>query len=240
MEADLTRDLRARRIEGLVSADHYDEGQMIVRQGQTIDRKILAALSLLKEKTAVAPAQTPANAPAAGVAGSQMRWLGIALGGIFVMLLALFWLVARRRPDTLLPARIEDASPELSGDHWRQRALLAEERAQKAHDAARTGLLNQLAQWWSNRLTQKLVSQRARLLDAHQSAAIEIAELEARLERVHAPLQERLQAYEKRIAELEKELEVKGDENRELIKAKIQIARKQLEIERGKNRLEFN
>jgi hypothetical protein len=67
-----------------------------------------------------------------------------------------------------------------------------------------------------------------------------MAELEARLEKVQAPLQERLQAYERRIADLEKELTVKGEENRELIKAKIQIIRKQLEIEREKNRLEFN
>jgi hypothetical protein len=100
--------------------------------------------------------------------------------------------------------------------------------------------MGHLAQWMAERMTQKLISQRAQLLNDHQRAALEVAELEARLEKVQAPLQERLQAYERRIADLENELNVKGEENRELIKAKIQIIRKQLEIEREKNRLEFN
>ena len=39
-----------------------------------------------------------------------------------------------------------------------------------------------------------------------------MAELEARLEKVQAPLQERLAAYERRIAELEKELAARGEE----------------------------
>jgi hypothetical protein len=128
----------------------------------------------------------------------------------------------------------------LSEASWRQRALIAEQQAAKAQAVVRAGLMSQLAHWMSDKLTQKLVTQRAQLLDSHQKAAIEMAELEARLEKVQAPLQERLQAYERRIADLEKELTVKGEENRELIKAKIQIIRKQLEIEREKNRLEFN
>ena len=53
-------------------------------------------------------------------------------------------------------------------------------------------------------------------------------------------LQERLRAYETRIAELEKALVAKGDENRELIKAKIVLIRRQLEAERSRNRLVLN
>jgi 7TM-HD extracellular protein len=237
METGLTRELRARRTEGLVTADRYEAGQAIVRKGQAIDQKALAALNLLREKTAPAQPAQPVAAPET----AQQRWLIWALLGIFGMLLALFWLVAQRRPaNSLLPVPLADAPPGPAGDPWQQRALAAEQRAQKVQAAARAGLLSQLSRWLSEKMTQKLISQRTQLLDAHQHAAVEIAELEARLEKVRAPLQERLRAYERRIAELEQDLLVKGEENRELIKAKIEIARKQLEIERGKQRAEFN
>jgi len=47
-----------------------------------------------------------------------------------------------------------------------------------------------------------------------------------------------MRAYELRIVELEKELALKGEENRELTKAKIQVMRKQLEA--TKEWLELN
>ena len=43
-------------------------------------------------------------------------------------------------------------------------------------------------------------------------------------------LQERLRAYEQRIGELEKQLDEKGNENRDLIKAKIDFIRHQMEV----------
>lgn len=135
---------------------------------------------------------------------------------------------------------VPTGSESLSETAWRERALQAEQRAAKVQEVVRSGMMGHLARWMSEKMTQKLVSQRAELLDAHQRAALEMADLEARLEQVHAPLQQRLQAYEKRIADLERELTLKGEENRELIKAKILLIRKQLEIEREKNRLEFN
>ncbi len=241
MEADLTRELRARRTDGMVAADHYEAGQVVARRGQVIDGKILAALNQLREKTAVSRLQQLAVTDQARAVENyqQVRWIVGVLSGVFLVVLLIFWRVARR-PASLLPARIPGGPLEWSEESWQQRALLAEQRAQKAQAAARAGLIAQLARWLSERMTQKLISQRAQLLDAHQHAALEIAELEARLEKIHAPLQERLRAYEKRIAELEKDLLVKGEENRELIKAKLEVARKQLEIERGKNRLEFN
>jgi cob(I)alamin adenosyltransferase len=66
------------------------------------------------------------------------------------------------------------------------------------------------------------------MLDTQKRAAAEMTELEDRLEKLHAPLQDRLRAYQARISELEKELATKGEENRELTKAKIQLVRKQL------------
>ncbi len=89
-----------------------------------------------------------------------------------------------------------------------------------------------------DKFVQKLISHRATSIDAQQKAAADLAALEQRLAKVHAPLQDRLQAYEQRIYELEKELALKGEENLELIKAKILMVRRQLEAE--KSLVEFN
>ena len=84
---------------------------------------------------------------------------------------------------------------------------------------------------------QTLFRQRAELLSVQQKAEAEMHELEQRLEQLHIPLQERISAYEKRIAELEEELAAKGEENRELIGARISVARQQLSLERERGRM---
>jgi hypothetical protein len=247
MEADLTRAMRRRRMEGLVAADRYEPGTVIVRRGQVVDAKIKAALDQLREKTAAAQLEQAAATqpvPVPPAVDRTMIWLAAGMGGSLVVLLLLVWTVARQRAQPrYLPAPL-DPLPQLPAgavsDNWQQRALVAEHQARNAQAMVRAGLLAHLAQWLSDRMTRKLISQRAELVDAHQKAAMEMAELEARLEKVQAPLQDRLHAYERRIAELEKELSVKGEENRELIKAKIRVVRKQLEIEREKSRVEFN
>jgi prefoldin subunit 5 len=83
---------------------------------------------------------------------------------------------------------------------------------------------------------RSLVGQRADLLSAQQKAEAEMRELEARLEQLHTPLQQRISAYEARIVELEKDLAAKGEENRELIGARISVAKQQLMVERERGR----
>ncbi|MBC8094368.1 MAG: hypothetical protein H7Y43_01020 [Akkermansiaceae bacterium] len=251
MEADLTRELRAQRTEGLLAADRYSAGQVIVKAGQVVDQKILAALNQLREKTAVTQLiklETPPGNFSGNKFNSFAAWTGGGILAAGLVCFALLWRSARHRAQaSLMPvARPGFAMANVptetapADESWRERALLAEQRADKAQAVVRLGLMGHLAQWMAEKMTRKMISQRAQLLDDHQRAALEVAELEARLEKIQAPLQERLQAYERRIADLEKELTLKGEENRELIKAKIQIIRKQLEIEREKNRLEFN
>jgi hypothetical protein len=70
------------------------------------------------------------------------------------------------------------------------------------------------------------------LLLVHQKAEGEMREFELRLERLHTALQGRISAYEKRIEELERELVAKGEENRELIGARINSAKQRLSGER--------
>ena len=115
---------------------------------------------------------------------------------------------------------------------WRERALVAEGQAQRAQHAIRTGVMG----WMREKIFRSLVGQRAELLSAQQKAEAEMRELEARLEQLHTPLQQRISAYEARIVELEKDLAAKGEENRELIGARISVAKQQLMVERERGR----
>ena len=123
---------------------------------------------------------------------------------------------------------------------WQQRALLAEQRAQQAQAAAGADIAPHLAQALKEALVQELAVQRRELLQAQQTAAAEIAQLTQHLDALRAPIQERLRSYETRIQELEKELAARNEENRELLKVKIEMLRCQLEVENTRNRMEFN
>lgn len=247
----ITRSLRAERTDGVWSVFNYEPGQIIVRRGQVIDKKAKAALDQLKEKAVVGQLQELQAKQQAAVgqlqqlvatdrakgaqAQEHFRWLAALLGAVVFILAVTIWQLARRKQTVaLVPAANAGAL------EWQQRALVAEQRSETLQTAARSGVFAHLSQWLSRMMTQRLISQRRLLLDTQSNAAAEMAELEARLEKVQAPLQDRLAAYEKRIGELEKELAIRGEENRELLKAKIEMMRRQLEVEREKNRLEFN
>ncbi|HEY9175906.1 MAG TPA: hypothetical protein VI136_26800 [Verrucomicrobiae bacterium] len=78
------------------------------------------------------------------------------------------------------------------------------------------------------------------MIEATRETAQELTELVQRPKALQAPLRERLQACEGRIAELEKQLAKKGAKNRELIKTKIDLTRRQLKTERARTRVELN
>jgi hypothetical protein len=255
---ELTQAARTRHTDPLFVADNYQAGQVIARQGAFVDAKIMAALSQLQEKTAAGrlAAQVSFEKEKAGLAqalASQVResnkWLvlGMIGAGGSLTLIVLTLLLRRRRELEVLPLVLSGTTtvPMSSegrvspgSDFWQQRAWAAEQKAQRAHEALRSGVLAKL----KGKLVGSLASQRAEMLETQSSAAAEMAEMERRLNDLHAPLQERLRAYEARIADLEKALAAKGKENRELIKAKIELMRKQLEAERSGsgNYLQFN
>jgi hypothetical protein len=124
----------------------------------------------------------------------------------------------------------------ITNDSWRQRALEAERRAEQALAVLRENMTETLKET----VIQQLAAQRSELLNAHEAAASEIAELIRRMDAAHAPLHERLHAYETRIQELEKELTARSEENRELLKLKVEMMKQQIETERAGNRLNFN
>lgn len=231
LDPALTDIVRARRLEGVTVNDTYEAAQVIVRKGQTIDRKALSALAVLREKSMIGTLQTKLEQEqtVAGQSRQQTTWIAAGLGALCAGLVLVLWL-RRSRPSTaLVPAGMNPAAPEAGGgDPWRDRALVAEAKANRAHAAIRSGVLG----WMRERIFQKISSDRAELLSTQQKAEIEMRELEQRLEQLQTPLQERIQAYERRIVELEKELAAKGEENRELIGARIAAARQQLNLER--------
>jgi len=137
-------------------------------------------------------------------------------------------------------AGLSGGQPTAAEEIWRQRALDAERRAEQALAAARNDLAPHLAQALKEALVQELAVQRRELLQAQQIAIAEIAQMARHLDELKAPMQERLRSYETRIQDLEKELTAKSEENRELLRLKIEMVRHQIEVERARNRMEFN
>ena len=227
----LTRESRAIHTAPILAGVTFEAGQPIAREGQVVDRTILAAIDQLREKTTPVRLQEQMTVQQAQAAQVQRRseWLIAGLGAIAVFSVLVIWRLTRRRPvETILPVKATSSVVE------------AGQETVMSNAEVRAGLIAQLSSIFRQKLVRGLVTQRGQLLDAQQTAAAEMAELERRLNTLQAPLQDRLRAYETRIAELEKALAAKGDENRELIKAKIVLIRRHLEAERSRNRLVLN
>jgi len=104
---------------------------------------------------------------------------------------------------------------------WETRILASEKRAQELMARIRAGLAPHLAQAMVNELVQRLLMDRAALLEAQDLATAELKDIEARFEHVQEELAERLRAYQSRNSELERELANRSVENRELLKAQM-------------------
>ncbi len=166
-------------------------------------------------------------------------WIAGSLTVVIVLLAMdiLFW---RRKPGHALAlssagalAESKNMSPDsLSVQEWKQRALVAEAMAGKQGQMLREKIMPELTEFAKQSLVQGLYAQRNALIETQQKAQQALIELESRLTALQLPLQERIRAYEKRIAELEKEVETQGEEVRELTRATLTLVRKKLEDER--------
>lgn len=252
MDEALTREARTRRVEALNAADRYEAGQVIVRQGELITEKTKLALDELQSRTAAQRVQAAADQDRSRVEAEvehaqrvatetlkTNRWLLAGMGAAAAGFVGLaIYVFLRRRALMEARHRAVPAGQALmlhdgATDAWRERALVAEARAEKASAMLRTKMLPHLARGVVQEFAQRLLSQRREILTEHQTAEQEVAELADRLQQVHAPLEERLRAYEKRIAELEAELAEKGEQNLALIRARIDSTRQKLDSERA-------
>ena len=107
------------------------------------------------------------------------------------------------------------------------------ERVESVPSTIRAALLPQFARMMMNRLVQALYGQRESLIDAQVKATRRMVELEERIARAQTSVERKIAAYEGRIGELESQLAAKEEENRELLRANFQLAKKALEVESG-------
>jgi hypothetical protein len=226
-DAVLTARLREFKTADLWSADRYVVGQVIVRAGETITPRMKAALDELASQTAVTSLRKQAWRPL-----SYWPLIVISLSTGLIIAGAFVFFISRRiepRLDTLIvETGVVTALPPAT------RAALAApagEPSPVGGDPAVTH--DQVERVLHDKLVHTLLSQRKQMIDVQRRAVSDIADLELRLAKLQAPLQARLDAYEQRIAELEKDLVTRGHENAELINATIALVKEKLETERS-------
>jgi len=104
-------------------------------------------------------------------------------------------------------------------------------RVESVTAITRAALIPQLARMMMNRLVQAVFAQRESLIDTQAEATRRMAELEERISRAQTNVERKIAAYEGRIGELESQLAAKEEENRELMRANFQLAKKALEAD---------
>jgi hypothetical protein len=210
------------------SANH---GKLVGKARVVTPDLTAAALLVAAEPTPpppVNPATPPANAVAVVPANPRDAATWWIAGAMTLIVALLAWLVLMLRRSALSNTKSLPAASSL--------ALTAGGTASSAgvvttaDQAMKDRALAELTEFAKESLVQGLFSQRKALLETHQKAQQELAALEARLVSLH--LSDRVQAYEKRIAELEKELESRSGEVRELTSATLLLLRRKLEEER--------
>ena len=95
----------------------------------------------------------------------------------------------------------------------------------------RPALIPHLARMMMNRLVQALFAQRESLIDTQAEATKRMADMEERIAKAQLNVRKKIMAYEDRIAELERQLAVKEQENDNLLHVNFQLRRKAIEAE---------
>ena len=153
------------------------------------------------------PAPVPAPAAALPAPRSDLKliWM-IIIGGTF-LLLAVLLLRGRSRPSTALMVPGSTGTGLLPVD-----------------DPVRSNLLA----WVKSAFLQRLISHRQQLLNDEAEATRRTMVIEERLSNLQSALQTRISAYETRIDRLEQELTAATLDNRELIRAQIELLKEKV------------
>ncbi|MGD0252627.1 MAG: hypothetical protein ABSC01_08015 [Verrucomicrobiota bacterium] len=206
------------------------------------DAKPAAMSATASTNTTAAITTAGATARAEGANWNVIGWC--IAGALIVITALLAWLVVMLRRSGLGTAKAPVSSPAflpqiglrpdagVAPGAW-PHLLAAETLTKPQAQALREKMASELAEFAKQSLVQGLYSQRSKLIEAQQKAQQELAELEARLASLHLPLQGRIRAYEARIGELEKALETRDEEMREMIQATLLLVRERLEKEKA-------
>jgi len=116
----------------------------------------------------------------------------------------------------------------------RQRALIAEQRAEHTNAMLRKGLIPYLSQWLKQTLVRKLIVDRAQLLETQQMAVDKVLAVEERLSRIEQQVQQQHDMYQAHIEALTQEFLTAKEENRGLIQARITQVQAEMEATRAR------
>ncbi len=157
-------------------------------------------------------------------------WIAGSLVSLVAMLACLMMMLRRSGLGT---ARLLQGMPAAALPDAPTRPLAAPQAGETDKEMKERALAD-LTDFAKQSLVQGLYSQSSALLEVHQKAQQELAELEARVVALRLP--DRIHAYEKRIAELESQLDSRSDELHELTQATLQVLRQRLEEEKEKEK----
>lgn len=252
LDTNLTQRVKDFTVAGLVQMKQFEPGEVVLRKGRVVDSQALVALAEMRENVKVVSLeqQVAVDKVAVQLLSERSLWLAGLLGSTA---LVLAWVMIRshrrQRRRELVPvlsssfihqgaeeegltgAIIVDAPPAV-GEDWRRRALDAEQHAAQAKTLARSNLMPHLAEQLKDNAVQQLAAQVDDMLNVQAAVSEQMDGLEKRLEHMHAPLQERLRAYEQRISELEQDLAHRGQENQVLLRSRIEALREQMDQEK--------
>jgi hypothetical protein len=117
---------------------------------------------------------------------------------------------------------------------WQQRALAAEKRAERAHQVIRRGLIPHLRAWLKQKVLHQIVTERTQLLQTQDATVRTVIEVDERLARIEAQIEQQIREHQRRIEELSRELIAAKEENRELIRERIAQIRSEMEATRAR------
>ena len=116
----------------------------------------------------------------------------------------------------------------------RRRAVTSEHQDERANAVIRKHLIPQLSAWLKQKLMQKLITDRAQLLETQQAAAHKVMAVEERVSRIEQQVQRQNETYQARIEALSRELLTAKEENRELIRDRIAQVKAEMEAARAR------